>query len=599
MTDEQDIGRFIDTIWSDAVGFVYLPTKDSRNDVWKKVFFEWPKHRDAVINYIITRSSQGLDVYIAPAIFSKPNPKKENVLGSYVLWTEFDGNAPEEWEPGSAAGPHDAVQGRLEHVPPPTIRVQSSSDGHEHVYWRLEEFTEDIGWVEAANKSIAYETHADTSGWDRNQILRPPGSRNYKHDLPVTIIIKNDHEYIRDNFKELKPPQILVDESIDTDNLPDPEYVVAKYRWSEEEFELFKRIEIPQGERSTALMRLGYVCAELGMDDAEAYSILVHADDRWGKFKNRDDRRRRFLDIIDRARQKHPVSTDELNFRGLLEQSGDVEINTQFVWKWRDFLNSKIEVEWIIEDLLERGGLGMVAGSPGVGKTQLTLQLGISCALGIPFLGWAIPRPLKVVFLSLEMSQVALKRFLDTISTGYDQKQQDILNENLQLVTPGEAIPLNRPEGLKFIKRLLNETKPDLLLIDSMNKITSGKLDEQSINDINRVLLQIRNQFGCSIWLVHHNRKANSDNRKPVELSDIYGSTFIAAELTTALIMWQDKTQLKQILEIIPVKSRLAELRDEFLVFREPTTLKFQNNDEKIKEENTANGDSGNILDLG
>ena len=43
-----------------------------------------------------------------------------------------------------------------------------------------------------------------------------------------------------------------------------------------------------------------------------------------------------------------------------------------------------------IKDLLEERGMGMVVGAPGVGKTQLSLQMGTCMALGKPFLGWGL-----------------------------------------------------------------------------------------------------------------------------------------------------------------------------------------------------------------
>lgn len=58
---------------------------------------------------------------------------------------------------------------------PPTMRVQSSKEGNEHVYWRLESFCENIGQIEDRNRAIAYILRTDVSGWDCNQILRPQG----------------------------------------------------------------------------------------------------------------------------------------------------------------------------------------------------------------------------------------------------------------------------------------------------------------------------------------------------------------------------------------------------------------------------------------
>ena len=43
--------------------------------------------------------------------------------------------------------------------------------------------------LEDRNRAIAYVMHADTSGWDADQILRPIRTTNHKRNMPV--IIKN------------------------------------------------------------------------------------------------------------------------------------------------------------------------------------------------------------------------------------------------------------------------------------------------------------------------------------------------------------------------------------------------------------------------
>jgi hypothetical protein len=101
------------------------------------------------------------------------------VLGSRVLWVDFDGNAPQEWS--------QEPDGLTPFVPPPTLIVQSSIPTHEHAYWLLDEFVTDIDELEDKNRSIAYLLHADTSGWDADQILRPPFTINMKRNKPVTV----------------------------------------------------------------------------------------------------------------------------------------------------------------------------------------------------------------------------------------------------------------------------------------------------------------------------------------------------------------------------------------------------------------------------
>jgi hypothetical protein len=177
MTDiaTDELGEFFDYIWGDTEGFVYLPIQPDPYGPtdWQGFMFQWPKQRAGVVRHVLRHAATKANVFYSPAVFKAASPKKEAVLGSWVLWVDFDGNAPESWD-------------TLE-IPYPSLRVQSSLPGHEHVYWKLEEFLDDIPVLEDRNRSIAYMLKADTSGWDADQILRPIHTINRKRDLPVVI----------------------------------------------------------------------------------------------------------------------------------------------------------------------------------------------------------------------------------------------------------------------------------------------------------------------------------------------------------------------------------------------------------------------------
>lgn len=592
----EGLSEFFDFIWADTEGYVYLPTLNRKTDEWKKVFFEWPLHKDHIIKHVLSGSAKGLDVYYGPALFKKGalKPTKENVLGTHVLWTEFDGAAPTFSDHGTTEAPPldgEAVSGPPSAVPAPSLRVQSSKDGHEHVYWKLDEFCKDLKWFEDRNRSITYSFRADTSGWDATQILRPPFTSNYKdsnNPLPVTVARITANQYPTEQFEPLKPPPQLVTEAIGIGDLPEVTGLIAKYVWDDAHFKMFMDPAIPEGQRSSALMRLGYFCIEAGMSNEEAYAILYNADERWGKYKGRNDQKRRLVDIIDRARQKHPNPLSELTFRGLQADDKKVEQGKPLVYGFKDFLASEVHVDWVIEGLLEEGGFGMLASMPGVGKTQMSIQLGMCVALGMPFIGWEVPRPRKVVVFSLEMSHVALKMFLETIAGGYTPEQHEILQENFILIPLGEAMPLDRPEVMKFVETILDEIQPDGIIIDSVIKLSGGELSDKTASALNEKYAHLRSRYNnCFIWLIHHNRKANENNKKPTELSDVYGTVFLTSEMTSVLILWRDNSHPNKV-EVIPVKSRLAAMRTPFTVTR-TEHLTFEYNPEatfdKIKEE--------------
>lgn len=173
-----DLGEFFDYIWGtekhDSPVFVYLPVK--HDGKWTKFMFAWPKQRAGVVRHVLQWRAQSADVYYCPALFSVANPQKENVLGSWFLWIDSDGNAP-DWDADIPMS-----------IPRPSLRIQSSLPGHEHAYWHLDEFLTDIDTLEERNRALALALSADMSGWDADQVLRPPYTHNFKRDAPVTVL---------------------------------------------------------------------------------------------------------------------------------------------------------------------------------------------------------------------------------------------------------------------------------------------------------------------------------------------------------------------------------------------------------------------------
>lgn len=565
----EGLSDFFDFVYGSAEGYAYFPTKAPDGE-FRKVMYEWPTHKTNAISHILKASAEGKDVFFGPALFSKPNPEKENVKGAHVLWADFDGNAPgdDTWETGDE--PTGGAPGLS--VPPPSLRIQSSQPGHEHLYWRLEEFDNSREDIEARNRAIAYTLGADTSGWDANQILRPPFTTNYKRNLPVTIEEESDRTYGPASFASLRKVKELISEQIDTAKLPSIEDVFARSSpWSEDALDLFHSDASTGVDRSSALMRLGYFAAENGLSDVDIYAILLDADDRWGKFKHRNDRQKRLTDIVNRARQKHPRALGDLTFGGLLgteSAAAPVNTNQRVVYGFADLVAAEFNIDWLVDGLIARGSYGILSSAPGVGKTQLLLRLLMSCALGQSFVGYQPQGRMKVGFLGLEMGPVHTKHFVAQMAKSCFPSEMETLQRNMFIAPLGEPLPFDRPEGKKFIEALLEEHKPDILGIDAFGKMTLAELnDEKMIRQIMTYIQALRVRYGVAICLIHHNRKASDNNKKPKDLSDIYGSQYITTDADFAISLWREAIDSQDI-EVREVKNRLAVQRSPFLIAR-------------------------------
>jgi len=171
------VEEFLSFLYDGLEGYVYSPNKDlskkpNEDGHWNQTFFKWPEERQSLVDYIEV-SAKSLDVYLAPAVFNKPDSHKENIKCTKVLWVELDEKLPTE----------DNTT-----VAKPNYIVQTSSEQHQHWYWKLDEPISSVDNIEVFTRSLTYcIPGADSSGWDANQVLRIPGTYNFKRNTPVTF----------------------------------------------------------------------------------------------------------------------------------------------------------------------------------------------------------------------------------------------------------------------------------------------------------------------------------------------------------------------------------------------------------------------------
>jgi len=101
------------------------------------------------------------DLYFAPNLFSRPKRRKEFVLPSWWLYADLDAIDPNVINPR------------------PTVAWQSSP-GRFQCLWLGNRILHPQEHGEL-NKRLTYYIKADKGGWDATQVLRIPGTRNYKY----------------------------------------------------------------------------------------------------------------------------------------------------------------------------------------------------------------------------------------------------------------------------------------------------------------------------------------------------------------------------------------------------------------------------------
>ena len=179
--------------------------------------------------------------------------------------------------------------------------------------------------------------------------------------------------------------------------------------------------------------------------------------------------------------------------------------------------------EWLIEQLIGAGDIGMIYGAPGSAKTFATVDLLFAACLGRQFAGrFDVARPLNVAYCAGEGVSGLPARFAAAAEHyGVDE----LPTFTFFAVTPSlfcESQATLQAESIQqFIiewqeRQADGQAQPlDILVIDTLHSATAGA-DENSAKDMGTVLSLCKlatKLLGCAVVLVHHSNKAGTGER--------------------------------------------------------------------------------------
>lgn len=183
------------------------------------------------------------------------------------------------------------------------------------------------------------------------------------------------------------------------------------------------------------------------------------------------------------------------------------------LWKPSEFINFEPPKDFILLGNCHavRGGLTVLGGFPGVGKSRAALALAIAGAKCVPWMGLKVHAHFKTLIIQCENGPFRLKTELTEALQGRD------MDDWIRITPPP-------PYGLAFrelgfreaLKKILTEFKPGLIVIDPWNRTADG--DKQA--DYRAALESV---FEClpvamherpAILVVHHMRKKGSDSTR-------------------------------------------------------------------------------------
>jgi 5S rRNA maturation endonuclease (ribonuclease M5) len=185
--------------------------------------------------------------------------------------------------------------------------------------------------------------------------------------------------------------------------------------------------------------------------------------------------------------------------------------------------------------ILPDGGCCFLGGLPKVGKSLLAVQMGVELALGRAFLDeYAVPGPLKVVYLQGEMSKDQMRARLRQMCGGLTPAELAQLNVNF-LPTVARSVSLDDPEQRgRLIDDLEQYEGLRVLVVDPL--IMFHGQNENDASEMKRVLDGfdwLKDRLGVALVVVHHYGHGGQQDQG--NRSRLRGSSVLAGYLDTSL----------------------------------------------------------------
>ncbi len=160
--------------------------------------------------------------------------------------------------------------------------------------------------------------------------------------------------------------------------------------------------------------------------------------------------------------------------------------------------------EWVADDFIPAGTIGMITSGPGEGKSFLSLNLAVCRATGTRFAGRDVQKG-PVLYLDAENPPAEIR---ERLLEGFNLTRTP---DNLHIAGSWCEFGVPNPCGADLQKWILESDPKPLIIMDTLADFTGAK-DENEAAANGRYLTSLRTlaSAGATIMLLHHVPKARS-----------------------------------------------------------------------------------------
>lgn len=252
----------------------------------------------------------------------------------------------------------------------------------------------------------------------------------------------------------------------------------------------------------------------------------------------------------------------------------------------RDFLKRNYpRPTYLVDGLIANIGLNIIAGSPNVGKSWLTLDIAKCVSRGESLFGKLETKKQNVLIIELD----------DHLSVLQDRmKLIGLTNEDNITVWTGERFHLTGDETeAESVINYIKEKNIGLVIIDAFISIHDKNENESvQIMPILKELRTISVRCNCVILLLHHQRKATGFSGR--EADSIRGSNALEAEAMA--ILQVSKLSKEKATRLSQSKNKIGKRVEPIYFIIEDTELNGQKQVELRCVEKTKKDDKQNVI---
>lgn len=471
--------------WKQQPGDYFCVSTKSKEGEWKDKFF----HRDnldQVDDFV--EANRDKNLYWCPHGFSSKRRLKQHAVLPKLLWSDLDEIDPRGLDPQ------------------PTIAWESSPNRYAAL-WKLDKtMSEDL------NRALSYHVGADKSGWDLTQVLRIPGSANYKYGpkgVPGRLLWGNGPTHELAILRKLTGAEKPEEKSKGKFKGPDAVEVYRRYEKhiAPKTRRDLKAQQATAGKRSEVIWRMWHDLFDAGMLIDEAIACIKASV--WNKYAGRrseDDQLYREAEKILEERLNNP-NRPKSSDKGSEAGSEDAEAGPESMFVRMSDVK-EANVDWLIPGWVPYGAITIVEGDPGIGKSYLVQFLSVCVTDGKKFpsrRGYREkPEPGAVLYFDIENDpeSVTKPRLLDNECMNLDNYLQS-----------REILSLDLESDFEMLETLIKFTQPKMVVFDTINTYL-GQSDTHKASDVQRSLSHLTalsrdHHFGLVI--LRHLTKGSKD----------------------------------------------------------------------------------------